>query len=72
MSKPLPAESLSSSHSVIGRRLVELALLPSLRGSPMSMPLPSERLKIPPLLRNEFSAPLELCERLLSWLVELA
>ncbi len=40
--------------SVIGRRLVELALLPPLRGSPMSMPLPSERLKI---LRNEFSAP---------------
>ncbi len=43
--------------SVIGRRLVELALLPSRRGSPMSTPLPSERLNF-------------LCDRSLTRLVE--
>ncbi len=37
---------------------VELALLPSTRGSPMSMPLPSER--------PSFSAPPELCDRSLA------
>ncbi len=43
---------------------VELALLPSTRGSPMSMPLPSER--------PSFSAPPELCDRSLALLVEPA
>ncbi len=32
--------------------LVELALLPSTRGSPMSVPLPSERLSSPFILKN--------------------
>ncbi len=36
---------------------VELALSPPPRGSPMSMPLPSEHLSFPLLLRVEFSAP---------------
>ncbi len=44
MSVPLPRGSL----------LVEPALLPSPRGPPMSMPLPSERRSFPLILRNEF------------------
>ncbi len=36
--------------------LVELALLPSLRGSPTSMLLSSEHLSFPLILTNEFSA----------------
>ncbi len=39
-----------------GSPSVELALLPSTRGSPMSRPLPSERLSFPLILTNELSA----------------
>ncbi len=64
MSMPLPSEHLSfplilrnEFSTLQSYLLVELALLPSRRGSPMSMPLPSERLSFPLILRNEFSAP---------------
>ncbi len=61
MSMPLPSEHLSSSHSenefsaLQNSLLVELALLPSPRGSSMSMPLPSEHLSSSHS-ENEFSA----------------
>ncbi len=55
MSMPLPSERLSlhSPELVVGR----VALLPSTRGSPMSVPLPSERSSSPLILKNVFSAP---------------
>ncbi len=64
MSMPLPSEHLSSPlilknvfSTLQSSLLVELALLPSSRGSPMSMPLPSEHLSSPLILKNVFSAP---------------
>ncbi len=49
--------SLKNEFSALQSSLsVELAVLPSPRGSPMSMPLPSERFEFPLILRNEFSA----------------
>ncbi len=49
--------SMSKFSTLQSSLLVELALLPSSRGSPMSMPLPSERLSSPLILKNVFSAP---------------
>ncbi len=57
MSMPLLYERLSSLSTLQSSLLVELALLPSPRGLPMSMPLPSERLTFLLILKNEFSAP---------------
>ncbi len=55
MSMPLLSQRLSSLSTLQSSLLVELALLPSPRGLPMSMPLPSERLTFPLILKNEFS-----------------
>ncbi len=57
MSMPLLYERLISLSTLQSSLLVELALLPSPRGLPMSMPLPSEHLTFPLILKNEFSAP---------------
>ncbi len=70
MSMPLLYERLSSLSTLQSSLLVELALLPSPRGLPMSMPLPSERLIFPLILKNEFSAPQS--SVIGRWLVELA
>ncbi len=57
MSMPLLYERLSFLSTLQSSLLVELALLPSPRGLPMSRPLPSERVTFPLILKNEFSAP---------------